>query len=976
MHAAKLLSLATFTILAIEGTCQASQPPGFEEESRSPDTLVTNIAPAQLVAQFSGRQGEAYLLFQQGLRQLQSSQFRAALQSWEQALAIYREIENRFLEGRTLNNLAVAHNRLGQYEQAISLLEQQLIIARELNDRSGEGDALGNLGAAYYYLGQPERAIDLFEQQLSIARELSNRSGEGSALTNLGRVYYRLGQYHQAIDFFEQQLSIARELGNQTEEGSALGNLGSAYRNLDQYERAISLHEQYLNLAREIGDRSGEGNALNNLGNVYQVLGQYERAISLYKQDLSITRELGDRSGEGRTLGNLGSVHNRLGQYEQAIGFLEQQLSIARELGDRAGEGMALGNLGHSYYRLGQPEQAIDLFEQDLSIARELGDRDGEARTLGNLGYAYHLLGQNQRAIGFYEQALAIFRDIGNRTGEGWFLSYLGQLFNDQEQPELAVIFLKASVTVRETIRDGIRNLDAELQQAYTDTVADDYRLLADLLLEQGRIPEAQQVLDLLKLEELRKFTDTTRAAWNGNSLQYSDPEQAVIDAHGSLVALGGEVIACEDSNCAELESLYDRLESLKAQYDQQVSEFEATVQANRSDDPVFQDLDNLSGDAEALLAAYAADGQKALLIYPFVLEDKLWLVYAAAGNVIGSVEVAVSQRELATAVQQLGARLTRPKRLDALQAASHQLYDWIIRPLETELAANDIDHLVFVNDRVTRYIPMAVLYDGSQYLMERFTVSTVLTPGLTDMNDRLTEIEQPQILGLGLTQPVANFSALPAVDAELDAIVRSGTSDEQGIYPGSVFLNDAFTLNALKANVRRHRVLHMATHAAFVPGRAEESFIVLGNGERLRVGDIEAMERRLSNLHLVVLSACQTALGGEAGDGTEIAGISSYFLEKGRAETVIASLWSVNDNSTSILMQRFYELLASGELSKAEALQQAQLSLLYDEDVEARLTASRNVSVPGAGIKVNAPTDGYRHPYYWAPFILIGNGR
>jgi CHAT domain-containing protein len=150
----------------------------------------------------------------------------------------------------------------------------------------------------------------------------------------------------------------------------------------------------------------------------------------------------------------------------------------------------------------------------------------------------------------------------------------------------------------------------------------------------------------------------------------------------------------------------------------------------------------------------------------------------------------------------------------------------------------------------------------------------------------------------------------------------------------------------------------------------------VLGNGEQLKVSDIEAMERRLGNLHLVVLSACQTALGGAAGDGTEIAGISSYFLEKGRAEAVMASLWRVDDVGTSLLMQRFYEILATGQVTKAEALRQAQLSLLHNEEMlNDRFTA---LGIERGGlIPSNSTSDvsGFEHPYHWAPFILIGNG-
>jgi len=857
------------------------------------------------------------------------------------------------------------------------LLQPAMAQGESVAARQAEADRLLQQGIEQFNVSQFREALQSWEQALAIYREIGDRGGEGGALGNLGVAYDSLGQYPQAIDYYEQRLAIAREIGNLRGEGIALGNLGNVYYNLGQYPQSIDYSEQSLAIARKVGDRDGEGTALGNLGVVYRSLGQYPQAIDYSGRSLAIAREIGDRAGEGSALVNLGVVYLSLGQYPQAIDSYEQSLAIVREIGDRDGEGFALGNLCAVYLSLGQYPQAIDYSEQSLAIAREIGDRDGEGRTLVNLGNAYLRVGQHPQAIDSYEQSLAIAREIGDRAVEGKVLGNLGSLFAKQDQPELAIIFLKASVQVREAIRGDISSLDTALQQSYTDTVAGTYRRLADLLLQQGRIPEAQQVLDLLKIEELSEFAHTTRATWTGRDLAYTDPEQAVITAHGSLIALGGQLTTCETTNCAQLETLYSQLEALKRQYEDQVTEFEATIRANRADDEIFQTPGNISGEAEALLAAYAEDGQKAVLIYPFVLEDKLWLVWATAGNVVGSVEVPVPQGELSIAVQRFGELLQNPQAgsLADLQATSQQLYSWIIEPLDAELAKNDIDHLIFVNDRVTRYIPMAALFDGERFLLERYRISTVLAPGLTDTTARLAPVEATNVLGLGLSQAVANFDALPGVVKELSGIVRDAAKGYSGIYPGQVLLDNEFTLETLQTNVANHQVLHVATHAAFVPGRAEESFIVLGNGERLTITDIEVMERRLRDLHLVVLSACQTALGGEAGDGTEIAGISSYFLEAGRAETVIASLWKVNDDSTSLLMQRFYELLATGELTKAEALRQAQLSLLYDEDTETRLAASRATIQVESRDGSPLSAIGFQHPYHWAPFILIGNG-
>ncbi|MEM6432579.1 MAG: tetratricopeptide repeat protein [Cyanobacteria bacterium P01_D01_bin.115] len=961
----------------LEGSALGNLGVSYDLIGNYPQAIDFYKKQLEVVRSIGDRQGASNALGNLGIAYFNIGDYPEAIVLFEQSLEISRELDDRVGESSWLLQIGNARNAQGDYEQAIELYTQSLTISQEIGDRGLEGTVLGNLGTTYSLTGAYAQAIEFFEQHLAITREIGDRAGEGGAINRLGAVSLSTGDYAQAIESFEQHLAIAREIGDRAGEGSALGNLGNVYFSLGEYAQAIDFLEQRLVIARNIGDRAGEGRSLGTLGAIYFSLGEYAQAINFYEQRLAISREIGDRAGEGSALGNLGSVYANLDEYLRAIDFHEQRLVIARNIGDRAGEGPSLGSLGNVYFSLGEYAQAINFYEQSLAIARDIGDRAAEGRSLGNLGGAYFELGEYAQAINFYEQSLAISRDIGNRAGEGIALGNLGKLLADQDQPELAIVFLKSSVAVHESIRITLRTLDTELQQSFTDTVAGTYRFLADLLLEAGRIPEAQQVLDLLKLEELREFTNTTRATWTGNALQYTDPEQAVIDAHGSLIALGNDLIACEDTNCADLETLDQRLEALKAQYDAQVAEFEATIRANRADDEIFQNPDNLSGDAEKLLTAYAAEGQNALLIYPFVLEDKLWLVWAAAGNVIGSVEVPVSQRELATTVQRFGAALNAPGNSDELQAISQQLYDWIMQPLETELTDNKIGHLIFVNDRVTRYIPMAALFDGEHYLLERYQISTVLAPGLTDTTDRLTDIDQSQVLGLGLTQAVAGFNPLPAVDDELNEIVRSDDTDTAGIYPGQVLLDDDFTLESLKANVRDHRVLHMATHAAFVPGRAEESFVVLGNGEKLTIADIEAMERRLSNLHLVVLSACQTALGGAAGDGTEIAGISSYFLEQGRAETVIASLWAVNDNSTSILMQRFYELLATGELTKAEALRQAQLSLLYDEDTKTRLAATRTGAPPVLrdGFDAAVAEPGYRHPYYWAPFILIGNG-
>ena len=243
------------------------------------------------------RKAQADRLLQQGIQQYQTSQFRAALQSWEQALTIYQEIKDRKGERNALGNLGEAYRSLGDYQKAIEYQQQGLAIAREIGDREGEGQSLGNLGIAYYFLGDYQKAIEYHQQRLAIAREIGDRSGEGSSLGNLGIAYYSLGDYQKAIEYLQQRLAIAREIGDREGEGAALGNLGLAYDSLGDYQKAIDYQQQSLAIARKIGDREGEGAALNNLGLALQKQGNLVAAEKTLFEGIEVWESIREKLG-------------------------------------------------------------------------------------------------------------------------------------------------------------------------------------------------------------------------------------------------------------------------------------------------------------------------------------------------------------------------------------------------------------------------------------------------------------------------------------------------------------------------------------------------------------------------------------------------------------------------------------------------------------------------------------------------------
>ena len=240
-----------------------------------------------------------------------------------------------------------------------------------------------------------------------------------------------------------------------------------------------------------------------------------------------------------------------------------------------------------------------------------------------------------------------------------------------------------------------------------------------------------------------------------------------------------------------------------------------------------------------------------------------------------------------------------------------------------------------------------------------------------SDMGDRLSpEGRSPSILGLGTSKRYGDFSALENVPAELSAIVQDG--NVKGIYPGKIQLNEAFTAKSLSENLNSFRVLHIATHGSFNLKSITASFLLLGNGDRLPITDIAALNN-LNSTHLIVLSACETGISGQGQDGTEISGISGYFLRRG-AKSVLASLWSVNDASTSLLMKQFYQNLSTTKMTKSQALQKSQ-----QDFISGKFTPTDALKLRNEDFVANIPdnkrrTTDYSHPFFWAPFVLTGN--
>ena len=329
-----------------------------------------------------------------------------------------------------------------------------------------------------------------------------------------------------------------------------------------------------------------------------------------------------------------------------------------------------------AYYSLGNYAKAIDYQEKSLAIKREIKDRNGEGISLGNLGTgtAYYSLGNYPKAIEYYEQHLSIAREIKDRDGERIALNNLGIALAKQE-PELAIIFYKQSVNVTETIRKDNRKLDRILQASYTETVAHTYRNLADLLIQKGRITEAQQVLELLRVQELNQLDPKQRTSPQRLAeLALNPTEQEIQIQHTNLIAFGEKRRNCTD-NCETLDTQYQKLNDIFKTYLANLQKTTETTTLVRIDDR------NKDFIASASKIVNAQPGT--VLIYPLVLPDKTHLLWASQGGILSAVTCPMGEQKLNSTIANFTKSLNDRTDLNGVKQHGKTLYDCLIKPLE-----------------------------------------------------------------------------------------------------------------------------------------------------------------------------------------------------------------------------------------------------------------------------------------------------
>jgi CHAT domain-containing protein/tetratricopeptide (TPR) repeat protein len=901
-----------------------------------------------------------------------------AVEGYQRAAALWHELHEDDFEALCLHRAGSIYRRLDEHRKAVELFNRALPLWRAAGDGPGEASSLNNMANSYSELGQRQQVLDYYNQALALWRAARNRASEAMTLTNIGFLYSNLGEPWKALDYYNQALPLRRAAGDRVGEAMTLHNMGIAYADLGERQKSLDHYNQALQIWRALANRVGEADTLYNMSGMYLDLGDKQKAIEYFNQVLPVFQSLGSRRSESLILLQRGELRLELGEKHKALDDFLKLLPMARAMEDRSSEASALNDLGEVYLTLKDRAKALQSFQQALALRIAIGDRAGQAETFTNLGVVNSAMSKKPRALNNYIQALTLSRAVPDPARQGRVLANLMEYWEAGHNRGLAVFFGKQAINQYQDLRRNIQSLDPRVQRSYLATVSRNYRKLADLLIAQGRLSEAEQVLGLLKEHEyfdyVRRSEEESPSSRHANlNLEEANADRQYREIADGLVAIGverGNLLAKPIRTEQETQRL-GQLEKDIAAGNIKFERFLVNLAQEFNSKPaVALHVEELR-EAQAIMEDLRELPQGTAAIYTLVGEDKFRAILRTP-DVQKAYEYPIKAEDLNRKVLDFRQSVQNPS-VDPRPAAE-ELYKIVIGPLASDLRSAKAQTLMWSLDGVLRYLPLAALYDGKKYLIEQYRVSVMTLAS----NTRLKDQPDPKwrAAGFGVTKAFEDAPALPSVSAELQGIIATKAGDP-GILTGEIKLDDDFTQQSMRETLlKRYPVVHIASHFRFQPGNEAQSFLLLGNGEHLSLAELKTSANLFGGVQILTLSACNTGVG----DGVEVEGFGTLAQRQG-AKAVVASLWPVADTSTSSLMQEFYRIRETAVgVTKLEALREAQLGFLHGGKAASPQVARGVKKYPSPDGKPAAapfpydPKLPFAHPYYWAPFFLMGN--
>lgn len=853
-------------------------------------------------------------------------------------------------------------------------------------------------------------AAEWFERALAVteARYGPDHPNVGSVLSSMGHTLVAIGRIAEAVAAHRRAQAIFERYYGHEHPDTAHGYADLGWTLLQsgallEGRRAL---ETALDIRRRVFDPEHPLVALlmAELAEVQLYLGLTEHARALLDGALAIQerRLPPDAFPTTRTRYTLAALAYGEGDLARARDLLRNVLEVrAKQPGGAHGVQATVARhaLGYLAAEAGDLDEGVEQLTIAAADLRDHGVDPGQIAVVeARLGELYVRKGDLEAARPHLVEALTLLAS-SESTKHAWEIYTRYALLADVDgDTATAIFFAKKSVDALESQRQQVTSMERDALDGFADNYRHHYEALAEMLIEAGRLLEAQHTLDLLKAAEYRRFTrgeadaPTPGVAWRDREhLQHvgreAGPSGGYPKVTRRLAAAGRAYEALRarrrqaqregrpfgPKQEALLERLRGELEAARAAYVEALQGLEAAL-TDEGRAPSARQL----GDLTALQGTLRRLGDGAVIIHALITDGGLHLLVTTA-EVQWVRTVAVERGQLHRDIFALRRALSSPAA--PVKAAAARMYQHLIAPIREDLRQAGAKILLFSLDGPLRYLPPAALYDAKadRYLIESFEIALYTEAARHTLERPRGDLASAA--GLGVSAPKGGFAPLPAVTEELDRLIRLGEGDE-GAMPGVIHLDDAFSRRALMEVLDdRHPVVHIASHFAFRPGTEADSFLLLGDGGQLTLGDLRRGAFRFDEVALLTLSACETALSAD-GSGAEIDGLAAIAQRRG-AQSVLATLWPVADVSTARLMGRMYARLVAGD-AKAKALRIAQLALLRGEErgtPEAALVTRRvyrdDPTPPSPKAQFTPPPGApLAHPYYWAPFILMGHWR
>lgn len=976
-----------------------------------------------------------------------------ALSYYEQELLLARKIDEPKDIATTLNNMGVAYSRLNKKQKALECYEESLLLRQKINDYSGQGMTLNNMGElyfrsleiqkglekfgearqafkiagdvkgeilaldniidAYFLLDEKQSALDSLLEALSVIQKTGNHSSEAETLNLIGMTYSSLGYRQDALKYLNQLLRLHDEkLKDPKGKAQTLNNLGTVYLALGFYRDAWDKFNAALPLMQQASDIAGRGTVLNNIGEFYLLLGNEKKALEYYQKALAVLEQGNFPVFQGQTLNNIAVVYKHSNQNETALEYYKRALALFQKADDAENVAVALNNIGVVYITLRDYGNALEHFDPALKIINQIDNPQMKASTVLNFGVVGLRMGFRKEALDSFQISLSIEREIGNIAGEAEKLYWL-MLYWQQEAPRLAIFYGKRAINKYQELRQSIHKLDKETKTVYLKKIESTYRLLIEGLIIHGRVAEAERIVAMLKDEE---YYDYFRNEYGVSSellakLPLSPEEETALkrdeELGNRIRSLSREREKLRRESKKYPDGLFPhqtRLNEVIKQLTAANNNFKVFLDELKTKfEPKEEKPFQIESPTQALLKEL--NQPRTAIITTIVGENRLSLILST----MNAPPRAILVETKAEKIEKLAAEFRNAVKDKSIppQMAGLRLYKELFpAALQKELAATRVENLVWSLDGALRYVPIAALWDGKRYLVERYSNSVITLAGKNNLKLADSRRATWKALGVGMSKQVVvkesdgqsrTFVALEAVPEELCGVVndpekalRCGAllKGRKGVFRGNILQDEGeFTLSAFSAALeRKYQIVHIASHFTLNAGNETDSYLLLGGEDRrLNLATLRKdFKTKLVGLELLVLSACNTAMSlGLNSNGVEIESFSALAQNQG-AKTVVASLWAVADPSTRDLMTEFYhQLQIDRRRGKADALRRAQMAFLQGKYKPGeiplwRRSPSEKIILNGSQARPQsfkrddkAP---YAHPYYWSPFILTGN--